>query len=55
MINLFLSEYFEGTNRGIFGVPSAKKLEIEGLVNLLESRNPTLNPTQNLEKVLFDR
>ncbi|CAA0822088.1 Probable plastid-lipid-associated protein 7-chloroplastic [Striga hermonthica] len=39
------------TNRGIFGVPSAKKSEIEKAVQLLESQNPTPEPTQSLEKV----
>ncbi|KAK4393826.1 Fibrillin protein 5 [Sesamum angolense] len=43
----------QGINRGIFGVPSAKKAEIEELVELLESQNPTPKPTQCLEKVLF--
>ncbi|KAG6793192.1 hypothetical protein POTOM_002385 [Populus tomentosa] len=38
-------------NRGIFGVPSAKKSAILGLVELLESQNPTTDPTLNLEKV----
>ena len=41
----------QGINRGIFGVPSAKKSEIEGLVKQLESLNPTPDPTLNLEKV----
>ncbi|XP_020554954.1 probable plastid-lipid-associated protein 7, chloroplastic isoform X2 [Sesamum indicum] len=41
----------QGINRGIFGVPSAKKAEIEELVELLESQNPTPKPTQCLEKV----
>lgn len=40
-----------GVNRGIFGVTSAKKSEIEGLVKLLESQNPTLDPTTSLDKV----
>lgn len=40
-----------GLNRGIFGVPSAKRSEIEGLVRQLESQNPTPNPTANLDKV----
>ncbi|XP_004309745.1 PREDICTED: uncharacterized protein LOC101304244 [Fragaria vesca subsp. vesca] len=39
-----------GINRGIFGVPSAKKAEVEGLVKQLESQNPTPDPTVNLEK-----
>ncbi|MBA0577616.1 hypothetical protein Golob_025080, partial [Gossypium lobatum] len=42
---------FQGTNRGIFGVPSSKKSDIEALVRLLESHNPTPDPTLNLEKV----
>jgi len=42
---------FEGINRGIFGIPSGKKLEIESLVQQLESQNPTPEPTLELEKV----
>ncbi|XP_072970917.1 fibrillin protein 5 homolog isoform X1 [Typha angustifolia] len=38
----------EGINRGIFGITSAKKSEIEGLVELLELRNPTQEPTDKL-------
>ncbi|GFQ07610.1 probable plastid-lipid-associated protein 7 chloroplastic [Phtheirospermum japonicum] len=38
-------------NRGIFGVPSARKSEIGKLVQLLESQNPTPEPTLCLEKV----
>ncbi|TYI02161.1 hypothetical protein ES332_A11G251400v1 [Gossypium tomentosum] len=41
----------KGTNRGIFGVPSSKKYDIEALVKLLESHNPTPDPTLNLEKL----
>ncbi|KAI3451478.1 hypothetical protein Pfo_008143 [Paulownia fortunei] len=41
----------QGINRGIFGVPSANKTEIENLVELLESQNPTPEPTLCLEKV----
>lgn len=41
----------QGVNRGIFGVPSTKKSEIEGLVKLLESMNPTPEPTLFLDKV----
>ncbi|XP_022773841.1 probable plastid-lipid-associated protein 7, chloroplastic [Durio zibethinus] len=41
----------KGINRGIFGVPSSKKSDIETLVKLLESQNPTPDPTLNLEKV----
>ncbi|KAK9095007.1 hypothetical protein Scep_026476 [Stephania cephalantha] len=46
-----LYQAIEGINRGIFGVPSAKKSEILGLIELLESQNPTPNPTENLDKV----
>ncbi|XP_048128102.1 fibrillin-5, chloroplastic isoform X1 [Rhodamnia argentea] len=46
-----LYQAVHGLNRGIFGVPSAKKSEIEGLVRQLESQNPTPNPTANLDKV----
>ncbi|XP_077236434.1 plastid-lipid associated protein PAP / fibrillin family protein isoform X2 [Tasmannia lanceolata] len=46
-----LNQAIQGFNRGIFGIPSAKKSEIEGFVKLLEFQNPTPNPTQNLEKV----
>lgn len=46
-----LYEALQGINRGIFGIPSAKKSEIEGLVKLLETRNPTPEPTLFLEKV----
>ncbi|KAF9662398.1 hypothetical protein SADUNF_Sadunf18G0049100 [Salix dunnii] len=38
-------------NRGIFGVPSVKQSEIHGLAELLESQNPTSDPTLNPEKV----
>ncbi|KAM4128962.1 hypothetical protein ACJW30_02G208600 [Castanea mollissima] len=46
-----LYQAIQGLNRGIFGIPSAKKSEIEGLVKLLESHNPTPDPTLKLEKV----
>eukprot|EP00262_Sarcandra_glabra_P013804 TRINITY_DN3897_c0_g1_i2.p1 TRINITY_DN3897_c0_g1~~TRINITY_DN3897_c0_g1_i2.p1 ORF type:complete len:254 (-),score=23.95 TRINITY_DN3897_c0_g1_i2:242-1003(-) len=46
-----LFEAIQGINRGIFGVPSAKKAEIECLVQLLESQNPTPDPTEDLKKV----
>lgn len=46
-----LYDILQGINRGIFGVPTEKKSEIEYLVELLESQNPTPDPTQNLEKV----
>nr|GMD56520.1 probable plastid-lipid-associated protein 7, chloroplastic isoform X1 [Ipomoea batatas] len=42
---------FVGMNRGIFGVPSEKKNRIEQLVMLLESQNPTPEPTLCLDKV----
>ncbi|KAK3218615.1 hypothetical protein Dsin_012585 [Dipteronia sinensis] len=41
----------EGISKEIFGVPSTKKTEIERLVQLLESQNPTPDPTLNLDKV----
>ncbi|KAF8011914.1 hypothetical protein BT93_I0135 [Corymbia citriodora subsp. variegata] len=50
-IKAYLYQAVNGLNRGIFGVPSAKKSEIEGLVRQLESQNPTPNPTANLDKV----
>ncbi|KAK3142639.1 hypothetical protein QOZ80_4BG0349290 [Eleusine coracana subsp. coracana] len=40
----------EGADRGIFGMTSAKRSEIHGLVELLESRNPTPEPTANLQE-----
>ncbi|XVF58715.1 hypothetical protein PTKIN_Ptkin07bG0088500 [Pterospermum kingtungense] len=46
-----LFQEVNGINRGIFGVPSSKKFDIEALVKLLESQNPTPDPTLNLEKV----
>ncbi|XP_030461994.2 fibrillin-5, chloroplastic isoform X1 [Syzygium oleosum] len=50
-IKACLYQALNGLNRGIFGVPSAKRSEIEGLVRQLESQNPTPNPTANLDKV----
>ncbi|TXG60277.1 hypothetical protein EZV62_014850 [Acer yangbiense] len=41
----------KGIDRGIFGVPSVKKSEIDDLVKLLESQNPTPYPTSDLKKV----
>ncbi|XP_020583152.1 probable plastid-lipid-associated protein 7, chloroplastic isoform X1 [Phalaenopsis equestris] len=38
----------QGTNRGIFGLTSVKKLKIEELVEQLELRNPTPKPTDHL-------
>ncbi|KAG7554728.1 Plastid lipid-associated protein/fibrillin conserved domain [Arabidopsis suecica] len=46
-----LYEALKGINRGIFGVTSDKKTEIEGLVKLLECRNPTPEPTEELDKI----
>ncbi|KAJ8765326.1 hypothetical protein K2173_012023 [Erythroxylum novogranatense] len=48
------SEFYkvvEGIDRGIFGVPSSIKSDIQRLVELLESQNPTPDPTLNMEKV----
>ncbi|KAJ0260716.1 Fibrillin-5 [Hirschfeldia incana] len=46
-----LYEALQGINRGIFGVKSEKKAEIERLVKLLECRNPTPEPTGELDKI----
>ncbi|KAB2078433.1 hypothetical protein ES319_A06G162300v1 [Gossypium barbadense] len=46
-----LLQQLKGINRGIFGVPSSKKSDVEAMVKLLESRNPTPDPILNLEKV----
>ncbi|CAA7027130.1 unnamed protein product [Microthlaspi erraticum] len=46
-----LYEALKGINRGIFGVKSDKKTEIESLVKLLECRNPTPEPTEELDKI----
>ncbi|CAN8298919.1 unnamed protein product [Cochlearia groenlandica] len=46
-----LYESLQGINRGIFGVKSDKKTEIERLVKLLECRNPTPEPTRELDKI----
>ncbi|KAL2922668.1 putative plastid-lipid-associated protein 7 chloroplastic [Bienertia sinuspersici] len=46
-----LCQAMEGLNRGIFGITSSKKREIEDMVMELEANNPTPNPTLNLEKV----
>jgi hypothetical protein len=40
----------EGANRGIFGMTSARRSEIHGLVELLESRNPAPEPTAKLQE-----
>lgn len=41
----------QGINRGIFGVPTEKKSEIEDFVKMLEAQNPTPDPTLHLGKV----
>ncbi|XP_004503974.1 fibrillin protein 5 homolog [Cicer arietinum] len=46
-----LFQAVEGINRGIFGIPSGKKSEIESLVKQIESQNPTPEPTLELDKV----
>jgi hypothetical protein len=44
----------KGMNRGIFGMTSEKRSEIHALVELLESKNPTPEPTDKLQdKVLL--
>ncbi|KAK3193364.1 hypothetical protein Dsin_024674 [Dipteronia sinensis] len=48
---LSTSPSFEESVKGFFGVPSTKKSEIERLVQLLESQNPTPDPTLNPDKV----
>ncbi|KAI7737175.1 hypothetical protein M8C21_009014 [Ambrosia artemisiifolia] len=46
-----LNHTLQGLNRGIFGIPSEKKSEIEEMVMMLESLNPNPNPTGDLDKV----
>lgn len=46
-----LKNSLQGLNRGVFGVPVAKKAEIEKLLMLLEEQNPVPNPTENLQMV----
>ncbi|KAK4264804.1 hypothetical protein QN277_025934 [Acacia crassicarpa] len=46
-----LYDAVQGINRGIFGITSAKKSEIETLVKQLESVNPTPDPTLHLDKM----
>lgn len=46
-----LKNSLQGLNRGIFGVPVAKKAKIEKLLMLLEGQNPVPNPTENLQMV----
>lgn len=47
-IKAALYQAVKGINRGIFGATSAKKSEILELLELLEARNPTPQPTDNL-------
>ncbi|RXI09136.1 hypothetical protein DVH24_023297 [Malus domestica] len=51
VIKTELFQAIKGINRGIFGVPSAKKSQIEAFVNQFESRNLTPDPVLNLQKV----
>ncbi|CAN1169469.1 Fibrillin protein 5 homolog [Linum perenne] len=46
-----LCQALQGINRGVFGTTSSKKSEIQELVELLESQNPTPDPTLSLHKV----
>ncbi|CAN1828770.1 Fibrillin protein 5 homolog [Linum perenne] len=46
-----LYQALQGINRGVFGTTSSKKSEIQELVELLESQNPTPDPTLSLHKV----
>ncbi|KAF3337654.1 structural molecule [Carex littledalei] len=48
-VKIALYQALEGVDRGIFGIKSAKKSEIEGLVEMLESQNPTPEPTTQLQ------
>ncbi|XP_006351023.1 probable plastid-lipid-associated protein 7, chloroplastic isoform X1 [Solanum tuberosum] len=50
-VKIQLYDALQGINRGIFGVSSDKKFEIEELVKQLESQNPTFEPTSSLDKV----
>ncbi|KAM3290246.1 fibrillin-5, chloroplastic isoform X1 [Capsicum chacoense] len=50
-VKIQLYDFLQGINRGIFGVSSEKKSEIEELVRQLESQNPTPEPTLSLDKV----
>ncbi|XP_022741181.1 probable plastid-lipid-associated protein 7, chloroplastic [Durio zibethinus] len=53
-VDLIKSDFYQaikGINRGIFGVQSARKSEIEELVELLKSQNPTPDAALHLEKV----
>lgn len=45
-------QQLEGSNRGIFGLPSARKSSIHWIVERLEAVNPITNPTEELDKVV---
>ncbi|CAH9146187.1 unnamed protein product [Cuscuta epithymum] len=51
-IKVDLFDALQGIDRGIFGIKSEKKSKIEQLVKLLESHNPTPEPTLCLHKVV---
>lgn len=46
-----INKAMQGINRGIFGIPSEKKSEIEDMVKVLESLNPNPHPTADLDKL----
>ncbi|GJX60027.1 probable plastid-lipid-associated protein 7, chloroplastic [Tanacetum coccineum] len=46
-----INNTLQGMNRGIFGIPSEKKTEIEEMVKVLESLNPNPYPTIDLDKL----
>ncbi|PWA51986.1 plastid lipid-associated protein/fibrillin conserved domain-containing protein [Artemisia annua] len=46
-----INNTLQGMNRGIFGMPSEKKTEIEEMVKVLESLNPNPYPTIDLDKL----
>lgn len=50
-LKIVLKNSLQGLNRGVFGVPVAKRTEIEKLLMLLEEQNPVHNPTENLQMV----
>ncbi|KAK6259033.1 Plastid lipid-associated protein/fibrillin conserved domain - like 3 [Theobroma cacao] len=51
LIKTNFHQAIKGINGGIFGVQSARKSEIERLVALLQTQNPTPDPALHLEKV----
>ncbi|KAK1441335.1 hypothetical protein QVD17_07182 [Tagetes erecta] len=46
-----INKTLQGINRGIFGIPTEKKCEIDDLVMMLETLNPNPNPTVELDKL----